>query len=170
MPKDFDADARKKWREMLRLKPDISPSQGETLANLCRNHSNLVAIRKAKAAAQKDGSFTAMVTAKNGSLVQNPLIKAESRLIVLENRMLGVLKLNDDRPGAPPTMRPAGFLGPEPAHGWAIELALCAPLERSPAETEADRRRQANEKLLAANDWRAYEQNYDGGKHGTGNE
>jgi hypothetical protein len=92
-PDDLDGAALRKWRE---LEAEIRPSQVHQLANLCRNHENLLEIRKAKAAAVKGGTFEAMAVAKNGSLVPSPYIRAETRLLALENRMLLALGIGDE--------------------------------------------------------------------------
>ena len=92
-PADLDEVALQKWNE---LAPGITATQTHLLANLCRNHSNLIAIRRAKAAAVKSGAFEAMVTAKNGALVASPYIRAETRLLALENRMLLALRVGDE--------------------------------------------------------------------------
>jgi phage terminase small subunit len=89
-PSDLDEEALEKWHE---LEPRIAASQSQLLANLCRNHWNLVRIREAKAQAVKSGGFEAMIMAKNGSMVPSPYIRAETRLMVLENRMLAALGL-----------------------------------------------------------------------------
>jgi len=95
-PDDLDEEGLRKWRE---LAPGIEFSQRHLLANLCRNHSNLRAIAKAKAEAKKNGTFEAMITARNGSLVPSPFIRAETRLLALENRMLLALGIGDDEWG-----------------------------------------------------------------------
>jgi len=93
-PDDLDEEGLRKWRE---LAPRLEfSSQHHLLANLCRNHSNLRAICKAKAAAKAAGTFEAMVLAKNGALVPSPYIRAETRLLALENRMLIALDIGDD--------------------------------------------------------------------------
>jgi hypothetical protein len=92
-PDDLDELALRKWLE---LSPWITASQSHLLANLCRNHANLLAIRKAKAAAVNSGTFEAMITAKNGSLTPSPYIRAETRLLALENRMLLALRVGDE--------------------------------------------------------------------------
>jgi phage terminase small subunit len=92
-PDDLDEVAARKWNE---LAPGITPTQRHLLANLCRNHSNLLAVRRAKASAVKNGTFEAMVTAKNGALVPSPYIRTETRLLTIENRMLAALRIGDE--------------------------------------------------------------------------
>jgi hypothetical protein len=92
-PDDLDDIATQKWND---LAEGITPNQRHLLANLCRNHSNLIAVRRSKAAAVKNGTFEAMVTAKNGALVPSPYIRAETRLLALENRMLLALRIGDE--------------------------------------------------------------------------
>ena len=92
-PDDLDEVALLKWNELV---AEIRPSQCHLLANLCRNHSNMIAIRKAKAAAVKDGTFQAMTVAKNGATVPSVFIRSETRLLALENRMLAALGIGDE--------------------------------------------------------------------------
>jgi phage terminase small subunit len=92
-PDDLDEAALRKWRE---LEAEIRPSQSHLLANFCRNHENLLEVRKAKAAAVKAGTFSGMVVSKNGALGPSPYIRAETRLLALENRMLLALGIGDE--------------------------------------------------------------------------
>jgi hypothetical protein len=92
-PDDLDEAGLLKWSE---LAARIKVSQAPLLANLCRNHSNLLAIRRAKAEAVKSGTYQAMTIAKNGSLGPNPFMKAETKLLTLENRMILALGLGDE--------------------------------------------------------------------------
>jgi phage terminase small subunit len=170
MPRDLDKDARKKWNEITEL-ADLGSLDAELLGNYCRTHSNLVAVRKEKRAQQKAKTFTTMTIAKNGSTVLNPLLVAESRLMQMAGRMLAGLGISGNgkrqeeiRKPSKPQPVPHGFTGPEPKHGWGIEAALCGSSERSAEEIESERRRAANQKLLAEGDWRKYEENFDGGK------
>lgn len=171
MPKDLDKDARRKWNEITEL-ADLGSLDAELLGNYCRTHSNLVAVRKEKKAQQKAKAFTTMVVAKNGATVLNPLLVAESRLMQMAGRMLAGLGISGNGKRAEEIRKPSkaqpqppGFSGPEPRHGWALEAALCTrPGPPSPEQAEADRRREANEKLLARNDWRAYETDFDPGR------
>ena len=87
-PSDLDEAALAAWRE---LESRVSESQADLLANLCRNRSNLIAVRTAKAASVRDGTFRAMTVAKNGTQVPCPFIKTETRLLALELRMLAAL-------------------------------------------------------------------------------
>ena len=129
MPKDLDAAARRKWVELTEM-VDLGEPDGELLASYCRNHSNLMDVRKAKKAQQKAKQFTTMTVAKNGSTVLNPLIVAESRLMQAGGRMLVQLGISGNgkrqetlrKPKA--TAPPAGMTGPEPPWGWAIEAKL----------------------------------------------
>ncbi len=171
MPADLDSLARKKWRELIDLvDPDVD---GELLANYCRQHATLLAIRSEKAKQIKAKTFDTMVRGRDSTMVLNPLLVTENRVVAALNRMLRTLGLapsrdqQENRKRKPPSNPPPpGFSGPEPRHGWAIELALCGQIPiLDGVETEADRRRQANEKLLAEKDWRAYERDYEGGKN-----
>jgi hypothetical protein len=92
-PDDLDEVALRKWHD---LASEVRRSQRHLLANLARNHGNLIAVRKAKAAAVKEGTFQAMAVAKNGSTVPSPYIRAETRLLALENRMLLALRVGDE--------------------------------------------------------------------------
>jgi hypothetical protein len=92
-PDDLDEVALKMWRE---LEPVVTATQCHLLANLCRNHASLIEIRRAKAAAVRAGTYEAMVVAKNGALVPSPFIRAETRLLALENRMLMALGVGDE--------------------------------------------------------------------------
>jgi len=169
IPPDLDATAKRKWRE---LADSVDPEvDRELLANFCRQHSTLMAIRAEKAKLIKAGTFSTMVPGRDKALQLNPLLTAESRLVSSLNRQLRGLGLSpareeQDRRGKKPRANPPppGMSGPEPKWGWTIEAELCKHREPSPDEVEVDRRRKANEKLLAANDWRAYEQNFDGGE------
>jgi hypothetical protein len=158
MPSDLDRAAKKKWEEMLGS-CDVDVDL-EMLANYCRQHSSLMAIRGEKSRQVKARTFETMVRGRDGTMVLNPLLVTENRLIASLNRMLKSLGLTipQEQRGPKRPLPEVGQIDP-------LELALCGPgPERNPAQIEADRRRAANEKLLAANDWRAYEQNFDGGK------
>ena len=176
MPADLDREAKKKWKELILA---IDPTADlELLGLYCRTHSSLMSLRAEKAQLQAAGTFRTMVAGREGSEQLNPMLREENRLVTALARMLRSLGLTPTRDQQEqrkktrqPTPAPPGFTGPEPSHGWAIELALCGPLPGPDGrESESDRRRQANEKLLAEKNWRAYERDYDGGKNGTGNE
>jgi phage terminase small subunit len=130
MPKDLDREARRKWGELTEM-ADLGELDADLLASFCRNHSNLMEVRKVKKAQQKAKQFQTMTVAKNGSTVLNPLIVAESRLMQAGGRMLVQLGISGNgkrqetlrKPKATPP--PAGFSGPEPPWGWAIEEKLC---------------------------------------------
>jgi phage terminase small subunit len=130
MPRDLDKDAKAKWHQITEI-ADLESLDAELLANYCRTHSNLMDVRRAKKLQQDAKTFRTMTTAKNGAVVLNPLIVAESRLMQAGGRMLVQLGLSGNgrrqeeirKPSK--NQPPAGMSGPEPAHGWAIEQALC---------------------------------------------
>lgn len=129
IPSDLDPAARKKWRELAETcDPDVDP---ELLANYCRQHSTMMAIREDRACQQKVGTFKTMVPGRDGTEVLNPLLVYEGRLVAGLNRMLGSLGLAASREGQArrpePSPPPPGFSGPEPACGWEIEKKLCGP-------------------------------------------
>jgi hypothetical protein len=93
-PENFDEAALECWREW---EPKITNCQRILFENLCQNHSNLRAVRKAKAAAKKSGTFEAMAVAKNGVLGPHPLVRQETKLLAIENRMLVALGIGEDR-------------------------------------------------------------------------
>lgn len=169
MPPDLDHFARKKWRELVELvDPDID---GELIANYARVHGSLMAIRSEKARQLKAGTYESLVPGRDKTLQLNPLQVAENRMVASLNRMLRTLGLapsREEQERSKKTKRssnppPPGFSGPEPPYGWAIEMALCNPHGPTPVELEAERRRKANQALLARNDWRAYETDFDPG-------
>ncbi|HMF54369.1 MAG TPA: hypothetical protein VK593_08465 [Edaphobacter sp.] len=130
MPRDLDKDGRAKWHEITEI-ADLESLDAELLANYCRTHSNLIAVRREKKIQQTAKTFRTMTTAKNGAIVLHPLIVAESRLMQAGGRMLVQLGLSGNgkrqeqirKPSKNPP--PAGFYGDEPPHGWAIEQKLC---------------------------------------------
>lgn len=130
MPRDLDKDGRAKWHEITEI-ADLKEIDAELLANYCRTHSNLIALRREKKKQQTAKTFRTMVVAKNGATVLHPLVVAESRLMQAGGRMLVQLGLSGNgkrqeqirKPSKEPP--PAGFYGDEPAHGWAIEQKLC---------------------------------------------
>lgn len=151
IPPDLDATAKRKWRE---LADGVDPEvDRELLANFCRQHSTLMAIRTEKAKLIKAGTFSAMVPGRDKALQLNPLLTAESRLVSSLNRQLRGLGLSPSReeqdrrtrkplPGPPPP----GFSGPEPACGWVVEIALCRGLPNPTAE-DVEQERQWDEWL-----------------------
>ena len=142
MPRDLDKDGRAKWREITEI-VDLDSLDSDLLANLCRTHSNLIAVRKEKKLQQSAKIFKTMVVAKNGATVLHPLIVAESRLMQAGSRMLVQLGLagngkrqQEIRKPSKSTPPPPGMTGPEPACGWAIEMKLCGdtpPKEKTPS-------------------------------------
>jgi phage terminase small subunit len=132
IPSDLDPAARKKWRELAETcDPDVDP---ELLANYCRQHSTLMAIREERARQQKAGTFQTMTHGRDGTEVLNPLLVHEGRLVAALNKMLkplGLMSSIDERSTnrkPEPNPPPPGFSGPEPACGWALEIALCGDL------------------------------------------
>lgn len=131
MPSDLDYQAKKKWRELVGC-VDVDADL-EMLANYCRQHSNLLAIRRERARQQKRGKFETMTRGRDGTKVINPLITAENRMVASLNRMLKGLGLASTREetgmkrSPPPKPRPAWAVpgSEEPNHSWACEAALC---------------------------------------------
>jgi phage terminase small subunit len=168
MPADMDKQAKRKFREMAEAcDPDVDQ---ELLANYARTYSILVSLRAERAKQEAAGVFSTMVAGRDSTQTLNPLIVGENRTIAALNRMLKGLGLTPSKESSGrvtilPTPPPPGFPpdAKEPRWGWTLEQALCSGREPSPTESEADRRRKANEKLLARNDWRAYETDFDGG-------
>lgn len=153
MPPDLDAAAKKKWAELVDV-VDLE-TDTELLANFCRQHSTLMAIRDERAHQQSAGTFKTMVPGRDGTEVLNPLLVHENRLVAGLNRMLRSLGLapsreeqdrrKKKRPTGPP---PPGFSGEEPVYGWPIAIALCrGPLNPTPEDVELERQR---EEWLAA--------------------
>jgi phage terminase small subunit len=129
MPSDLDYQAKKKWQELVGS-IDVDADL-EMLANYCRQHSTLLAIRREKTKQMKSGKFQTMVKGRDGTKVLNPLITAESRMVASLNRMLKSLGLASSREEAgvnrsPPVIQPPlGMQGNEPSWGWTLERALC---------------------------------------------
>ena len=144
MPADLDLVARKKWRELIDA---VDPgTDGELAGNYCRMYSGLMAIRSEKARQLKAGKYESLVPGRDGALQLNPLQTAENRMVASLNRMLRMLGLAPTREeqsfrGKLPTEPPTGMDGPEPACGWAIEIALCRGL---PNPTPEDLRRKSS--------------------------
>ena len=86
MPADLDYQAKKKWRELVGS-VDIDADL-EMLANYCRQHSNLLTLRGERMQQQKSGKFKNLVNGRDGTIVLNPLITAENRMVASLNRML----------------------------------------------------------------------------------
>ena len=129
MPEDLDFQGRKKWEELVgSCDPGVD---GEMLANYCRQHSTLLAIRREKRRQQKSGKFRTMVPGRDGTQVLNPLLVTENRLIASLNKTLQALELMSSRGETkgkrplPSSSRPPGMHGEEPPWGWAIEEKLC---------------------------------------------
>jgi phage terminase small subunit len=127
-PPDLDKEAKRKFREMAEAcDPDVGL---ELLANYARQHSILVSIRRERAKQEASGVFSTMVQGRDSTQTLNPLIVGENRAIAALNRMLKSLGLTPAQEASrgrkleaePP---PPGMTGPEPACGWAIEMALC---------------------------------------------
>jgi phage terminase small subunit len=127
MPADLDREGKKKYLELIGS-VDIDADL-EMLANYCRQHSNLLTLRGERTQRQKSGRFETMVKGRDGTMVLNPLITAENRMVASLNRMLEGLATSRKETSAkrplPSTPRPPGFMGDEPPGGWALEAALC---------------------------------------------
>jgi phage terminase small subunit len=134
MPSDLDAEARRKWRELVDL---VDPNMdGETLGNYCRVYSGLAAIRATKALQIKAGSYETLVPGRDGTMQLNPLQTAENRMVASLNRMLKSLGLaqsreeQEHRKKKPSSNQaPPGMSGPEPPWGWEIEKEMCGEPE-----------------------------------------
>ena len=135
MPPDLDREAKKKWAELVgSCDPDVD---AELLANYCRQHSTLLAIRSEKAKRTKGRTFETLVAGRDGTMVLNPLLVTENRLIASLNRMLrtlGLVPSPEEKRRRPPLQAdaPPGCTGPEPPWGWALEMALCGPIDEVP--------------------------------------
>lgn len=157
-PPDLDREGKRKFREMVEAcDPD---SDMELVGNYARQHSILVSIRRERAKQESAGIFSTMVLGRDNTQVLNPLIVGESRAIAALNRMLRLLGLTQTREERGPKrlLADAGEIDP-------LEAALCGlDPEPNAAQIESNRRRAVNEKLLARNDWRAYETDHDRGR------
>jgi hypothetical protein len=128
-PKDLGSAGKKLWKELVL---SVNPEDLEMLANYCRQHSSLLAVRKEKTRLQKARQFSMMVPGRDGTLVVHPMLREETRLVGSLNRMLrqlGLVRsldygakkkpLGDPRPKwAPPDAE-------EPKCGWDIESIMC---------------------------------------------
>jgi phage terminase small subunit len=95
LPSDLDYQAKKKWLE-LSGSVDVDADL-EILANYCRTHSSLLAIRREKTKQMKAGKFRMMTPGRDKTLVLNPLIREENRMVASLNRMLKGLGLASSR-------------------------------------------------------------------------
>ena len=152
-PADLDGPAKRKWNELLdSVDPDVDR---ELLANFCRQHSTLLAIRAEKAELIKAGTFSTMVPGRDKALQLNPLLTAESRLVASLNRQLRGLGMSpsreeqDRRTKKPrPLPPPPGMEGPEPDYGWRIAIALSRGLP-NPTPEDLQREKGWDEWLAA---------------------
>lgn len=121
MPSDLDYQARKKWEELI---SSVDPNADlEMLANYCRQHSSLLAVRREKKKQQKSGKFRTMVPGRDGTQALNPLIVAENRMVASLNRTLMTLGLVSSREEA---ARKRLSASQQHAKGMtAVERALC---------------------------------------------
>jgi phage terminase small subunit len=95
IPSDLDRVARAKWRELVfSVDPD---SDLECLANYCRQHSSLLALRKEKATLMKAGKFQTTVKGRDKSKMLNPMLTQETRLVASLDKMLRTLGLATSR-------------------------------------------------------------------------
>src|SRR6202040_4060668 len=69
----------------------------EMLANYCRTHSGLLAIRREKTKQIKARKFRMMTPGRDKTLVLNPMIREENRMVGSLNRMLKSLGLASSR-------------------------------------------------------------------------
>jgi hypothetical protein len=130
IPADLDSAARRKWKELVL---SVDPNEDlEMLANFCRQHSSLLAIRKEKARLQKARQFSTMVPGRDKALVLNPMLVQENRLVASLNKMLkglGLAPTRDDgkKKKAFSNPRPwwAAPDAKEPPCGWEIESIMC---------------------------------------------
>ena len=129
-PADLDGPAKRKWRELCDA---VDPDDHELLANFCRQHSILLAIRAERARLIRAKTFATMIPGRDKALQLNPLLTAEARLTTSLNRQLRGLGLAPERQEqfrrskakGPETDRPPGATGPEPPWGWDLEMKLC---------------------------------------------
>lgn len=129
-PKDLDYRAKKKWDELVGC-VDVDADL-EMLANYCRQHSSLLALRRERWQLHRKGNFQSMVKGRDGTQTLNPMLVAENRLIASLNRMLkglGLTPTRDDGKKRKPLSEPRPAWAnpdcPEPSCGWALESALC---------------------------------------------
>jgi phage terminase small subunit len=130
-PGDLDRDAKRRWKELVL---SVDPDDWDVLALLCRQHSNLLAIRAEREKMVKAGTFQQLVKGREGSTQLNPLTRREDKLILSQNRMLRQLGLASTRDArrsnakqrvqAVPRPKWAPADAEEPACGWDIEGAL----------------------------------------------
>jgi phage terminase small subunit len=131
-PADLDRDAKKRWNELCL---SVDPDDRDLLANLCRQHSSLMALRAERAQMVAAGTFQQLVKGREGSLVLNPLTRREDKLIASTSRTLRQLGLASTRDArlskakerikVSPRPKWAPTDEPEPTCGWEIEAALC---------------------------------------------
>jgi phage terminase small subunit len=151
MPADLDREGKKKFRELIdAVDPGID---AELVANYCRMYGGLIAIRSEKARQLKAGEYKSLVPGRDGALQLNPLQTGENRMVATLNRMLRMLGLapsrEDQRRRLPlQTDPPPGCTGPEPPWGWALEMALCGPIDDPPVPAPGPNATDA--------DWKAY--------------
>src|ERR1700722_6684478 len=94
-PKDLDYRAKKKWDELVgSVDPDADL---EMLANYCRQHSSLLALRRERWQLHRKGKFQSMVKGRDGTQTLNPMLREENRLVASLNKMLQTLGLATPR-------------------------------------------------------------------------
>jgi phage terminase small subunit len=131
-PDDLDREGKKRWKELCL---SVDSDDRDILANLCRQHSSLMALRAERAKMVKNGSFQNLVKGRDGSLVLNPLTRREDKLIASTSRTLRQLGLASTRDArlsktkqrvqADPRPFWAAPDAEEPRCGWAIESIMC---------------------------------------------
>jgi hypothetical protein len=138
IPADLDRAARAKWRELvLSVDPDTDL---ECLANYCRQHSSLLALRKEKATLTKAGKFQTTVKGRDKSKMLNPMLTQETRLVASLDKMLRTLGLTRSldygakkKPLGDPRPWWAAPDAKEPRCGWDIEAVMCGYRRWNPA-------------------------------------
>jgi phage terminase small subunit len=130
-PADLDREAKKQWRGLVL---SVDPDDRDILANLCRQHSSLLALRAERAQMVKAGTFQQLVKGRDGSMQLNPMIRREDKLTLSTSRTLRQLGLASTRDARlskakerikeSPRPKWAPLDEPEPACGWEAESIM----------------------------------------------
>jgi phage terminase small subunit len=152
-PADLDREGKRKWVELCDA---VDPDDLEVLANFCRQHATLLGIRAELAKQRKSGTFQTLTKGRDSTLVLNPLLTAETRLVAALNRQLRTLGLaptadeqarRKKKPASGPP--PPGMKGRQaPPWGWELEIALCRG-RPNPTPKDLKREKQWDEWLAA---------------------